>query len=295
MERILLVDDDNVSRMFLSTLLQQAGYAVDEAPGGEAGLALLREGPPYAAVVTDRMMPKMNGLELFKLMQAEPRLRQIPVIMQTGADSPEEVRQGIEAGLYYYLVKPFQTESLLTLVKSAISDQRKSQVLEARFETQAKALTSLMKGLFEIKQLEEAQDLAFLLGCLFPRPELAVSGLYELLLNAIEHGNLSIGFAEKTRLLAGAQWEAAIRQGLAMPENADKKVTVQFAQTPERIEALITDMGGGFDWRPYLQIEPSRATQINGRGIAKANLLCFDQLSYLGTGNRVYVSSVVTP
>lgn len=64
-------------------------------------------------------------------------------------------------------------------------------------------------------------------------------------------------------------------------------MSVRFEQNASRLEVQITDDGVGFDWRPYMEIEPSRATQANGRGIAKANQLSFDQLSYAGKGNQV--------
>ncbi len=290
MERILLVEDEPSNRAILGAQLKQAGYVVDEADNGESAWKILTARPDYAVVVTDRRMPQMDGLALFERMQAHVELRHIPVIMQTAATAPNEVVEGIRAGVYYYLSKPYQEETLLTLIKSAIRERQKHEMFEARLSRQSGALGKFVKGEFHIRTPEEAQNIAFLLGSLFPRPELAVTGLYELLLNAIEHGNLSIGFDEKARLLAESGWEAAIRQRLNQPANRAKKVDVQFTQSSEKLDVTITDDGNGFDWRPYMEIEPSRATQANGRGIAKANLLSFDKLSYLDKGNKVHIT-----
>ncbi len=93
------------------------------------------------------------------------------------------------------------------------------------------------------------------------------------------------------QVLYVSDWESKVRQSLNLPENLNKKVSVQFVQDKNKLEVIITDEGAGFDWRPYMQIEPSRATQANGRGIAKANLLSFDELTYLGKGNQVRVVS----
>ncbi len=289
MEHILLVEDEPTNRAILATHLRQAGYTVDEAFDGQAALEMLTANTQYAIVVTDRRMPRMDGLQLFANMKMHKALDQIPVIMQTAATAPEEVVEGIKAGVYYYLAKPYQEETLLTLVKAAIRERRKNEVFESRFQRQREALGKVVKGEFEISTPEEAQNISFLLGGLFPRPELAVTGLFELLLNAVEHGNLGIGLEGKAKLLASSQWEETIHRRLTRPENNDKKVTIQFTQAADRLEVLITDQGPGFDWRPFLEIEPSRATQANGRGIAKANLLSFDRLTYLGKGNQVQV------
>src|SRR5262249_13472562 len=146
--------------------------------------------------------------------------------MQTGANSPEEVVEGIRAGVYYYLTKPYQEETLLNLVQAAIRERKNHELFEARLAKQREALGSFVKGEFHIRTLEEAQNIAFLLGSLFPRPELAASGLYELLLNAIEHGMLGIGYETKGKLLAAEDWDAEIARRLNLPENAVKKVRV---------------------------------------------------------------------
>jgi DNA-binding response OmpR family regulator len=293
MESILLVEDEPANMRVLAAYLKQAGYAIDQAEDGRAAMRKLGENPDYALVVTDRRMPNMDGMQLFAEMQRNPRLRKIPVIMQTAADTPEEVVEGIKAGVYYYLTKPYQEETLLSLVRSAIRDRQQNDVFEQRLSQQKEALGTFVNGEFHLQTPTEAQNVAFMLGILFPRPEVAVSGLYELLINAIEHGNLGIGYQEKGLLLEKGEWESEIERRLAAPANMNKKVQIQFAHHKNQLQAIISDEGQGFDWRPFLEIEPARATQNHGRGIAKANLLAFDHLLYLGTGNQVQVLTTV--
>jgi len=289
MERILLAEDETTGRRILAACLHRAGYKVDEAEDGKEAWERLQKQRDYALIVTDRRMPNMDGLELAKRVQADSGLCHIPILMQTSANAPEEVVEGIKAGVYYYLAKPYQEETLLSLVKAGIRERRQHEWFEARNSRQQEALGTFVRGEFRIHTPEEAQNVAFLLGSLFPRPDLAVLGLYELLLNAIEHGNLAIGYEEKAALLASSRWEEEIAKRLKLPEHASKHVMVQFAQDAKQLEVIICDQGAGFDWRPYLDIEPSRATDASGRGIAKANHLSFDQLTYQGKGNQVQV------
>ena len=137
--------------------------------------------------------------------------------------------------------------------------------------------------------LEDAQNVALLIGGLFDKSEAAATGLYELLVNAIEHGNFGIGFELKAELLAAGTWEEEILRRASLPENAGKVATVTLKRVENALEIEIADQGPGFNWRPFLLIEPSRATRSNGRGIAKANLLAFDSLAYKAPGNVVVI------
>ena len=288
MFRILLVEDEPANAAILASYLEMAGYQVEEASDGLEALKLLEKKPDaYHLVVTDKRMPNMNGLELAARLKADRRFTNIPVILQTGDTAHDEFIKGIKAGVYYYLSKPYEESTLLTIVRAAILERERNDVFERRISSQQNALVTLMKGEFSFQNPEEAQNLAFLLGGIFPRPELAVSGLYELMLNAIEHGNLEIGYAEKGNLLTKGIWDQEIRRRLLLSENRTKKVALYFENFKNRLEVVIADDGKGFDWRPYLEIEPSRATHSNGRGIAKANLLSFDEIIYQDNGNQV--------
>lgn len=294
-DRILVVEDDDMNLQLFTDYLQHAGFQIEQAANGDVALKKLKADPNYALVLSDRIMPVMNGIELAQHMKQDRRLQNIPIIIQTGANSPDDITQGLKADIYYYLTKPFQEEALISLVRSAIRDSKQRDVFMERIDKQRHALGTFCNGKFEIKTPQEAEDVSFLLGSLFPQPDTAVIGLYELTMNAIEHGNLNIGHAEKSRLLTDGKWETEIEHRLSLPENANKKVTIVFSQTPEKIETTITDQGQGFDWKSYMDMEPSRATQSNGRGIAKANLLCFDNVVYQNKGTTVHITKHLKP
>jgi CheY-like chemotaxis protein len=197
--RILLVEDEAAARALLSSYFKEAGYQVDEAADGAEAWSHLKKNRAYDLIVTDRLMPKLDGLELCARMKRDSGLHHIPVIMQTAATTPQNIAEGIQAGVYYYLTKPYQEQALLSLVRSALREHQQYQLFNERFTQQGTMLDHFSQGSFTFRTPEQAQDLALLLGGIFPRPELAVTGMYEMMLNAIEHGMLAIGFEAKER------------------------------------------------------------------------------------------------
>ncbi len=114
-----------------------------------------------------------------------------------------------------------------------------------------------------------------------------VFGLNELLINAVEHGNLGITYNEKTKLVLGGTWMQEVERRLEAPEYKDKNARLSFKAAKDAIAVIIKDEGGGFDWSRYVELSPDRATDPHGRGIAASRLMSFDSIEYLGTGNEV--------
>lgn len=151
----------------------------------------------------------------------------------------------------------------------------------------------LQTATFEITTLEEAAGLAALLAGACENAAAVLLGLSELLINAIEHGNLEIGYFEKSRLLSLGAWTAEVERRLALPEFAARKVRVEVGRSGSRLEITIIDAGSGFDWSNYLELSAARSLDSHGRGIALANKLAFNTLEYRGCGNTVAVSAVL--
>lgn len=142
-------------------------------------------------------------------------------------------------------------------------------------------------AIYEVRTLPEAKHLATLLAMAHPDPERVVIGLTELLVNAVEHGNLGITYEEKAALLERGGFEREIERRLALPALAGRRVKVTFRREADRLTTSIEDEGEGFDWRPYLDPDPERSLDVNGHGIAIARGVCFDEIAYLGRGNVV--------
>jgi len=288
---VLAVDDDALMRAMLEDNLAEAGYEVLLAEHGEAAWDLLQEqSERIECLVVDRMMPKLDGMGLIHRVKSDPRFRHLPVIFETAAGEPAEMAEGIAAGAYYYLVKPFDSQILTTLVRSAIEDYRNARG-QADAEVQRHVgMCTLRYAEFSISTLSEVHALTPLLAQIFPDPQRVHLGILELLINAIEHGNLGIDYATKSRLVIEDGWQAEVERRLSLPENSEKAVTITARRGPDEIRLLIHDEGNGFDWNQYLDISPERALDPHGRGIAMSRLISFDSIEYLGRGNEVAVT-----
>jgi anti-sigma regulatory factor (Ser/Thr protein kinase) len=145
----------------------------------------------------------------------------------------------------------------------------------------------LQEARFILRTIEQARDLGSMLATACPEPERVVVGLTELLLNAIEHGNLGITYEEKTKLDTRQAWQAEVARRLELPENKPKRVEFLFERLPTEIRFTIRDEGDGFEWRRFLQIDPRRAFDTHGRGIVMARAYSFTSVDYSEAGNEV--------
>lgn len=286
--RILIVDDEPFNIEILTEHLENCGYLVEPAYDGlEAWELLQREEVRFDAILLDRMMPRMNGMELLAKIKQLDRFKTLPVILQTAMGSPDAVREGLQAGAYYYLTKPFERETLLAIVAAAVRDRLAQLELLKQLEQQRDTLTMLRYGEFQFQTLAEAKRLTALLSSVCPQPEKIAMGLSELLINAVEHGNLGITYKEKTRLVHDGTWEDELQQRLSMPQYAGRRASVMLTRDAGEIRFVVADQGQGFDWKPFMEFSPDRAFDPHGRGISMARMLSFDAVEYQGNGNTV--------
>ncbi len=289
--RILVVDDEPFNLDIVAEYLDELDYElVLVASGEQAWDELCHPESNYDLVLLDRMMPGIDGMTVLRRMKADSRLASVPVIMQTAATAPDQVREGLAAGAYYYLTKPFEGEALQTIIRSALDDLRQRREMRDNLKDHATALGCLVEGEFVIRTLEEARRLACFVAMLSPQPAMLAMGLLELLVNGVEHGNLGIDFAEKSRLREENIWDAEIERRLALPENQTKRVRLRIRQEEARWVFEISDDGPGFDWRRFLDFDPERAFAPNGRGIAMSRQISFSSMTYLPPGNQVIVT-----
>jgi CheY-like chemotaxis protein/anti-sigma regulatory factor (Ser/Thr protein kinase) len=286
--RLLVVDDEEFNREIIAEYLEDEPWDLTMAQDGRSALALLHAPEAaFDAVVLDRMMPEIDGLEVLRHIRQDPSLQGLPVILQTAAAGREQVAEGLRLGAYYYLTKPYHRDALVAVVRSALNARSQRLELAQRIEEYRGVMALVLEGTFQFRTLGEARALAAALGSACADPDAASLGLVELLVNAVEHGNLGISLEEKAALLSNGRWEREVQARLARPEYAEKTVRVSCRRVGADLIVLIADQGEGFDWAQFLTMDESRAFQPNGRGISLARRLAFRTLEYRGCGNEV--------
>jgi len=124
-DRILVADDDPVAARFVASLLQDRGYEVTVAEDGNHAVELALAGPPDL-IVSDLVMPYRDGLEVVRVLRADPRLEDTPIIILSMKDREEDIVRGLEQGADDYVVKPFNARELLVRVRKLL-DRRKEE------------------------------------------------------------------------------------------------------------------------------------------------------------------------
>ncbi|MBF0295526.1 MAG: response regulator [Magnetococcales bacterium] len=286
-EKILLVDDETVNLKLLGELLR-GQYDLAFAKSGQAALELAGQGPDL--ILLDIMMPDLDGLDVCRRLKSDIRTQWIPVVFVTARTDPEDIEEGLAAGAYYYLTKPIVPKTLLAVVMSALDRVVAQKGLRQEISQTMRALTTMHDARYFFRTIPDARNLGQLLANACPDPERVVVGFTEMLVNAVEHGNLGITYDEKGELNERGAWDAEVERRLRLPEYASRRVEVIFERRNDAIRVLIRDQGQGFDWQSYLDFNPARAFDNHGRGIAMATGLCFDDVEYRGKGNEVLVT-----
>jgi PAS domain S-box-containing protein len=127
--RVLVADDNADLRGYLARVLTAAGYGVQTAGDGEAALAAIERQPPEL-LVTDVMMPRLDGLQLLRALRQRPDTAALPVIVLSARAGEEAMVAGLEVGADDYLFKPFSARELLARVESQIRLARTRRAAE---------------------------------------------------------------------------------------------------------------------------------------------------------------------
>lgn len=290
---ILVVDDEPLNLDIIGEFLTGKGqpYVVETANDGIEAMEKLEADPSkFDVVLLDRMMPRMSGMEVLEKMSAHSELKYIPVILQTAKVSKEDILEGLKAGAYYYLTKPFTSDILHSVVKTAVKDRSNNKALLASLNVTKSSVKLLKNAHFEFRSLDDVLAVSSLVACACDGAEKIAMGLSELMINAIEHGNLHIGYEEKSELRKNDTWESEIANRLSLPEYKEVFATIDILSNSDGVSYTITDQGDGFAWEDFMEFDTARVMDNHGRGIAMANKLYFSKLEYQGKGNIVTVT-----
>lgn len=179
--------------------------------------------------------------------------------------------------------------SVSTVTRAVLGYHARVNNLSAEVKQRSSAIGNIVSGSFNFRTLSEARNLSTMLALACPKPDIAAVGLVELLVNAVEHGNLEIGWDLKSKLLMEGRWSEEIEYRLKWKPFCDRTARVDFRRLDEYIEVTVEDGGAGFDFAPFVDGTSRKKSPYHGRGIFFAREMAFDTIEYQGCGNIVRV------
>jgi signal transduction histidine kinase/CheY-like chemotaxis protein len=133
--RVLIADDNADMRGYVARLLRERGWSVEEVGDGEAALARARRTPRPDVVLSDVMMPKLDGFALLEALRADANTRSIPVVLLSARAGEEARVEGLRAGADDYLVKPFAARELIARIETQLRRAQEQREQEEIIET----------------------------------------------------------------------------------------------------------------------------------------------------------------
>src|SRR5580700_11566670 len=157
-QRILVVDDETPVRDAVCSILTQAGFTCQPVTSGRDALAILRADDGVSIVLSDLIMEGMDGLTLLSRMQQD--FPEIPVVMVTAVHDISVALAAIRNGAYDYLLKPFEREQLLAMVRRAL-ETRRLRLENVAYQTKLESLVSARTEMLRkaLADLERSYDI----------------------------------------------------------------------------------------------------------------------------------------
>ena len=149
--RVLVAEDDLVTRRYLAGLLAKWGYDVTSVDDGECACEMLQQEDGPSLALLDWMMPGMDGVEICRRVRSRVRGRPVYLVLLTGRAQQADVVHGLEAGADDYLIKPFDHAELRSRLRVG------ERVLDMAEQLQAR-VAELVRALGRVKQLEAVVD-----------------------------------------------------------------------------------------------------------------------------------------
>lgn len=292
--KILIVDDDESVRPMLEKALSREGFDIQTAADGVLGWESFQKVQPDI-VLLDILMPRMNGLELLGKIRGTDS--DAIVIMTTAQNSADYTLQALRLKANDYMVKPlFIKELILRLRKyvGLLKDRTEEQeILGLIFHREL--------GMRIGNQLEPVNKIVNRLvheaGSSLPKNQrLGIHlGIAEILINAIEHGNLEITAEEKKHAMESGALGKMMESRAQDPRLSKRQVLIQFKMNAETCTWTISDEGSGFDWRNMPDpLQEEKLLGLHGRGIL-LTLMSFDEVKFLGNGSKVELVKHLRP
>jgi len=288
MMKVLIIEDEPSVSYYLREVVVTLGHAAESVGDGALAVDVFNKFKPDL-VICDIRMPHKDGFQI--LEEIRRRDHEVIFIMMTGYGSEEFAIRALELRANNYLHKPIRFEMIGALIEK-YNERIRSRLVRKEVHRMVTRRQTTIEVPNRLERVSDVVDLMVgeTVGWLTDDERFSIQlGLYELIVNAIEHGNLEITYEEKNRALyeGPSRYTELVRQRLEDPARINRRVLIEFRFENNRLEWIITDEGKGFNW--YSLPNPLAAENhenLNGRGIFLARIQ-FDELTFLGSGNRV--------
>ncbi len=285
---VVIADGDAAAAGHAGALLEAADFECTCCATPATLVELLSgQAARFDAIVLGIDARRGTGSDVLRALKTEPTLRRIPVVIVGPAHDGHVVSAGIRAGAHYFVPRPLDPALLVSVLRAAIAERRAYVDLERELEVTVGSVALLRRAEFEFRTVEQARLLAGLLAKVAADPVRVVTGLWELMLNAVEHGNLGLDYAAKSALVEANAWADEIERRLACEPYRNRVARVSVMHDDAALRYRIVDSGEGFEPSPFLDFDPGRLAHVHGRGIAMARRVSFDEVRYHGKGNDV--------
>jgi len=257
----------------------------------EEGLNALKDKQnKFSTIILDLDLDDESIISFLKSLQRNLEWNYIPTIVMTQDYQDQRIAEHVDAGAFYYLNKASEANLLNAVLNKALKDYT-SYIFYLKKAINQNIADLIKEGSFRFKTFKEAHEVADWLAsiCMGKARDDIVVGFIELLLNAIEHGNLGVSYDEKTELIKSGHYMETLVDRLNLPEYRDKEVEVVFNKSHDELKVTIKDMGEGFDFEKFLVVDKQRLFHSHGKGILMAKNLYFNELIYQAPGNIVNI------
>jgi DNA-binding response OmpR family regulator len=280
---ILAIDKDEYTTDLILSTLSSKGFKVHVATGSSDGLSKFIQHKPDLVILNMDTPTNLGFITLRDICEADPHTQVISISLSRNEEMAMEC---IRHGAKDYLKKPIEKKDLIRSIERI---ENRKHLLRITSEPDINCVHNEEKRLVFGNDTEALpyiiNQAVFNARAICADIENLKTALSEMVLNAIEHGNLNITRQEKASAAERGEYKNLINERRTDPRYAHRVVTLDVYMDHEKLVYTITDQGDGFDYRAIFDADP-HAYLGSGLGLFIARIF-FSQVVYGGCGNRV--------
>jgi len=286
--RVVIIDDAAEVCATLARIVKHENLLPETYGDSRAALEALQDHhDDVVLVIIDIRMPDLSGLEFMR--QAAADCPDTPFIVTSGDGTKRDIIQALKQGALDYFEKPFSVKEISASIRKVrqLADENLKTLYVYRNLVEKRLLFEIGNDVALVQPLVDGLAEEIKISCRIPRSQLPGMrmGLHELIVNAIEHGNLELDSELKHR----RNYMDILKRRAAEPLFCERRVTIEAVVVADSFTCVIGDQGPGFDWHALPDpTDPENLFKPHGRGVIMAGNF-FDEFFYNESGNQVTV------